>query len=98
MRIAYFHTNTILSGWSNWAAARVMRRLGHEVLDAPIPTDARGAVLREVSSAEVAAIKRTLPTLGQLRECDVVFVSGPEYVAAWIATVYGQGPWTKLPG
>lgn len=95
MRLAYFHTNTVLSSWSIWGAANVLRRMGHEVFDAPIPTDARGVVVRQVTPPELARIARQLPSLTDLAACDRIIVQGPEYVSPWLRTLYDD-QWYKL--
>jgi glycosyltransferase involved in cell wall biosynthesis len=95
MQLAYFHTNTILSSWTIWGAATVLRRMGHDVLDAPIPTNAFGQVIRNMSSDEFNGYARHLPTLDDLRACDRIIVMGPEYIAPWLVTLYGEN-WRTL--
>jgi hypothetical protein len=95
VKLAYFHTNTVLSSWTFWGAATVMRRMGHEVLDAPIPTNAHGAVIKNMTRDEFAEHARKLPTVNDLSGCDKIIVVGPEYVAPWITTLYGER-WRQL--
>ncbi len=96
MRIAYFHTGTIYTSWSIFSLASVLRSLGHEVLDASIPTDARGAVVQQMGTAEYKRVLSTLPTLQDLQDCDLILVAGPEYMAVWLNTLYGIPQWRKL--
>src|ERR1017187_3093076 len=84
MKIAYFHTGTILTSWSIFSLASTMRALGHEVLDASIPTGANGVVLRQVRPTQLQQVRAELPTLHDLEGCDVILVAGPEYVATWL--------------
>jgi hypothetical protein len=97
MKIAYFHTGTILTSWSIFSLASTMRALGHEVLDASIPTGANGVVLRQVRPTQLQQVRAELPTLHDLEGCDVILVAGPEYVATWLNTLYGIDQWCKLP-
>jgi glycosyltransferase involved in cell wall biosynthesis len=96
MRIAYFHTGTILTSWSLFSLAITLRSLGHEVLDGTIPTDAQGTVSHQLGRAEYQRILATLPSLQDLQSCDLVLVAGPEYIAVWLNTLYGKQPWRNL--
>jgi hypothetical protein len=91
MKIAYFHTNTIRSSWTFWAGARSMRRLGHEVLDVAVPTDALGRVI-PVDSCRVGWD----PSEDELRTCDRIIVAGPEYLRGVLSAIYGEA-WCSLP-
>ena len=91
MKIAYFHTNTIRSSWTLWAAARTMRRLGHEVLDCAVPTDHNGRVIPRAIGFKPAGF----PTLAELRTCDRVIVCASEYCDLWLREFYGPG-WFHL--
>ena len=95
MRIAYFHTGTILTSWHFYSLAATMRSLGHEVLDASIPTDRNGAVVHQLGRAEYQRVVAELPTLQDLQNCDVIMVAGPEYVIVWLNTLYGNA-WRNL--
>ena len=96
MRIAYFHTGTVLSSWSLFSLAHTLRSLGHEVLDGTIPTNANGAVLHQLGRTEYERFIAGMPSLERLQECDVVLVAGPEYVAVWLNTLYGKNNWCNL--
>jgi glycosyltransferase involved in cell wall biosynthesis len=96
MRIAYFHTGTVLSSWTIFSMANTLRSMGHEVLEGTIPTNAHGAVLQQVGRAEYQRILAKMPTLEGLESCDVILVAGPEYVALWLNSLYGKEQWCKL--
>jgi len=98
MRIAYFHTNTILSSWTNFSLAHTLRSMGHEVLDGAIPTNHHGAVIHQLGRAEYQRVMAGIPTLENLQECDLILVGGPEYVAVWLNTLYGKANWCRLKG
>jgi glycosyltransferase involved in cell wall biosynthesis len=96
MRIAYFHTGTVLSSWSIFSMAATLRSMGHEVLEGTIPTNGHGAVVQQVGRADYERILATMPTLEDLQSCEVILVAGPEYVAVWLNTLYGKEQWCKL--
>ncbi|MFZ3264086.1 MAG: glycosyltransferase [Terriglobales bacterium] len=96
MRIAYFHTGTVLSSWSIFSMAASLRSIGHEVLEGTIPTNGHGAVLQQVGREDYQRILAKMPTLEDLQSCDVILVAGPEYVAVWLNTLYGKEQWCKL--
>lgn len=94
MRLAYFHTDTMLSSWTNWAGPRILGAMGYEVLDAPIPTDRAGKVILAITPDEFAAYRARLPSIDALATCDVVIVMGIEYVRPWIEGLYPE--WASL--
>lgn len=96
MRLAVFHTATILSSWTVLTASDEFRRMGHEVLEGSIPVDANGAVLNNVSREQFAAVRAAMPTAEQLDACDLVLVFGPEYVGRWLNSLYGIDRWRRL--
>ncbi len=96
MRIAVFHTATILSSWTVLTIPDEIRRMGHEVFDASIPVDANGAVLNSLSPRQFERYRSTMPTLAQLDSCDVVLVFGPEYVGRWLNSLYTESGWRNL--
>ncbi len=96
MRVAYFHTGTILSSWSIYSMASTLRSMGHEVFEGTIPTNHHGAVLQNVGRTDYERILATMPTIEDLESCDVILVAGPEYVAIWLNTLYGKDKWCKL--
>ncbi|MGB9493005.1 MAG: glycosyltransferase [Terriglobales bacterium] len=96
MRVAYFHTGTVLSSWSIFSMANTLRSLGHEVLEGTIPTNFNGAVMQRVGRGDFERFKAKMPTLDELEGCDVILVAGPEYVAMWLNTLYSKDVWCKL--
>lgn len=96
MRIAYFHTGTILSSWSIFSIGDTLRSMGHEVLEGTIPTNSHGAVVNNVGRGDYERICAKMPTLEGLESCDVILVAGPEYVAVWLNTLYGKAQWCDL--
>jgi len=96
MRVAYFHTGTILSSWSIFSIGATLRSLGHEVLEGTIPTNFHGAVVNNLGRGDFERIRAKMPTLADLESCDTILVAGPEYVAVWLNTLYGKDQWCKL--
>jgi hypothetical protein len=96
MKIAYFHTGTILSSWSLFSMGETLRSMGHEVMEGTIPTNSHGAVVNQVGRQDYERIRAKMPTLEGLESCDVILVAGPEYVAVWLNTLYGKDNWCKL--
>jgi hypothetical protein len=96
MNILYFHTNTILSSWTIWNGASIIRSLGHTVLDAAIPTDIQGRVITQITRRQFERFKNQLPKLGDLETCDCVVVVGPEYIEHWLVELYGKS-WHQVP-
>ncbi len=96
MRIARFNTGTIFSSWSNLAVASTLRAMGHEVFEGVVPTYDGGAVMHQLSPHQYRRTVAAMPTLEQLQDCDVIIVSGPEYLAAWLHTLYGKEAWRRL--
>jgi len=95
MKLAYFHTNTILSSWNFWGAAHTLRRMSHEVLDAAIPTNEHGAVILTVTGEQFENFRAIFPSLDYLNQCDRIVVAGPEYVSPWLGSLYGAD-WQRL--
>ena len=96
MRLAYFHTGTVLSSWSLFSMGNTLRSMGHEVLEGTIPTNAQGAVVQQLNHVEYERVRAKMPTLEGLESCEAILVAGPEYVATWLNTLYGQQQWCKL--
>ncbi len=96
MRIAYFHTGTILSSWSIFSIGATLRSMGHDVLEGTIPTNFHGAVVNNVGRGDYERIRAKMPTLEGLESCDAILVAGPEYVGVWLNTLYGKDQWCKL--
>ena len=96
MRVAYFHTGTILSSWSIYSIGATLRSMGHEVFEGTIPTNFHGAVVNNLGRGDFDRIRAKMPTLQELESCDAILVAGPEYVAVWLNTLYGKEQWCKL--
>lgn len=96
MRIAIFHTATILSSWAVLTVPDEFRRMGHEVLEGSIPVDASGAVLNSLTARQFEGYRAAMPTVAQLDSCDLVLVYGPEYVGRWLNSLYGENGWRNL--
>jgi glycosyltransferase involved in cell wall biosynthesis len=96
MRIARFNTGTIYSSWTNLAVAGTLRSLGHEVIEGVIPTSDTGAVQHQLSPHRYIQAMAAMPTLAQLESCDLILVSGPEYISVWMHTLYGKEAWSQL--
>jgi glycosyltransferase involved in cell wall biosynthesis len=96
MRLAHFHTNTILSSWSTLAIPETLRRMGNEVLEGAIPTNQQGAVIHQLGRREFQQAVARMPKWEDLQKCDAILVSGPEYVLVWLNTLYGKEKWCSL--
>ncbi len=70
--------------------------MGHEVFEGLIPTNDHGAVMHQLAPLHYRRAIASMPTLEQLESCDVILVSGPDYVAAWLHALYGKEAWCKL--
>ncbi len=96
MRIAYFHTGTILSSWSIYSMGATLRSMGHEVLEGTIPTNYHGAVVQQCRSRRLRTHPEENAHPHGSQNCDAILVAGPEYVAVWLNTLYGKDQWCKL--
>ena len=96
MRIAVFHTATILSSWTVLTIPDELRGMGHEVFDGSIPVDGNGAVLNTLTPQQFEGYRAAMPSLAQLDSCDLVLVYGPEYVGRWLNSLYGLEGWRNL--
>jgi glycosyltransferase involved in cell wall biosynthesis len=96
MRIARFNTGTILSSWSYLAVAATLRSLGHEVIEGVVPTNDFGAVMYQLTPHQYRRAVAGMPTIEQLKSCDVILVSGPDFVSAWLQQLYGKEEWLRL--
>jgi glycosyltransferase involved in cell wall biosynthesis len=96
MKIAHFHTNTILSSWTNLAVLDAFKELGHETYRGAIPVNQHGAVLTKVSSQQFQEVKTACPTFEELQDCDFILISGPEYLSHWLDSLYTKKKWMTL--
>src|SRR6185369_3397486 len=90
MRIAWLHTDTIYSSWSMLAMGKVMRQLGHEVIEFAAPCDYWGRPRTEFRPIEY---KRLMASLPKASNYDMVLVVGPEYIPHWLNLM----DWHKCP-
>jgi len=97
MRIAFFNHWTIRSSWSNLQFPNTLRSLGHEVIDGVIPINEYGQVMYTLGPHKYKKVMAGMPTLEQLRSCDVIFASAPEFYEPWLMMLYKAEDWRKLP-
>lgn len=84
MRIAAFYSDNPFAGWVQTEGfVDVLKRMGHEVVGIPVPC--RG---RPISKADTERINKPID------DCELVIVSGPEWLTKWIRTFYKD--WDKL--
>lgn len=86
MRIAAFFSDSPFASWAQSRGfAAVLRRLGHEVVDIPVPPGQR------VTASQVARINKPID------DCELILVSGPEHLRDWINQFYPQWNTLKAP-
>lgn len=91
MKVACFYPGWMPSAWScSYGIPRTLARMGHEVVDAPLPMD---EIRREEAACEIEKrrpkLRRgNLPKSEVLRDCDLIIVSGPEHIGAYIDSLY----------
>jgi glycosyl transferase family 1 len=87
VKIAAFFSDSPFASWTQSRGfAAVLQRMGHEVVDVPIPAGYK----------EMRQIKRTLVERVNkpIDGCELIIVSGPEHLQRWIQQFYPQ--WAKL--
>lgn len=83
MRIACFYSDNLWAGWvQNRGFPEIVRRMGHEIVDIPIPPT------KQVTRAQVEKINKPID------DCDIALISGPEHLKLWITQFY---PDLKIP-
>lgn len=86
MKIATFYSDSPFASWAQSRGfAAVLRRMGHEVVDIPIPPTQR------VTVSQVARINKPI------EDCELILVSGPEHLRDWINQFYPQWNTLKAP-
>lgn len=91
MKIAVFMSNNPTSGWNmGWGIVNTMRRMKHEVLCIPMPTE------REAPQEMVDYVKKNAVPIEELAKQDAILVSGPEHIGPWIDICYGKQPWKEI--
>lgn len=87
-RIAIFTIKNVYAGWySAGAYAEALRRMGHKVLECPLPGN-------QVQNLD--EVKNTVPAISELNRCDLVMSLMHEYVQPWLAAIYGLNEWKRL--
>jgi hypothetical protein len=83
LKIAAFFSDSPFASWGQSRGfATVLRRMGHEVVDIPVPPGQR------VTASQVARINKPID------DCELILVSGPEHLRDWINQFYPH--WNKL--
>lgn len=86
MKIAAFYSDSPFAGWVQCEGfVAVLRRMGHEVV--PIPVPATAQVTKEIADRVNKPIE----------DCDLVIVSGPEWLRKWIQHFYPAWDKLKMP-
>jgi hypothetical protein len=84
MKIALFYPRNIYASWYALGGyVEALTRMGHEVLDAPVP----GNVI-------VPGVQH--PTIDALNSCDAILSMYHEYMQPWLEAFYGLETWSKL--
>jgi hypothetical protein len=88
MKVALFTPHNFLaSNYALFSYRETLERMGHTVLDCAFP----GNLVQDVEN-----VRKKMPSIGELNQCDVVLSTFHEYVQPWIAQVYGFEAWSKL--
>ena len=83
MKIAAFYSDSPFAGWVQAEGfVDVLKRMGHDVVAIPVPPT------NQVTRAQVERINKPID------DCDLIIVSGPEWLKKWIRTFYKD--WDKL--
>lgn len=83
MKIAAFYSDSPFASWGQSRGfSAVLRRMGHTVVDIPIPPT------KQVTRSQVETINKPID------DCELILVSGPEHLKDWINQFYPQ--WNKL--
>lgn len=86
MKIAAFYSDSPFAGWVQCEGfVDVLKRMGHEVVAIPVPPT------NKVTKAQVERINKPID------DCEMVIVSGPEWLKTWIKTFYPQWSSLKMP-
>lgn len=83
MKIAAFYSDSPFAGWVQCEGfVDVLKRMGHEVVAIPVPPT------NQVTQAMADKVNKPID------DCDMVIVSGPEWLRKWIQAFYPN--WDKL--
>ena len=89
MKVGMFYSDSPYASWSqSQGFGDVLRRMGCEVVEVPIPPGNK--FTRKV-------VDRVNVSRQALESCDVIIVSGPEHVKAWIRQFYPYWRELKVP-
>lgn len=94
MKLAIFHTNTIRGSWTSLVIPKLLEGLGHQVIDAPIPTDPLGRVVN-LTKSNFIRYKEQFPLFEELVGCDAILCFAIEYYLPWLKALYGDS-WFDL--
>src|SRR6266404_3134646 len=87
MKIAAFYSDSVFASWTQARGfAAVLKRMGHEVVEIPIPPG-----VKKITRSEVNGINKPID------DCELVIVSGPEHLKDWINQFYPQWEALKMP-
>jgi Glycosyl transferases group 1 len=90
LKIAVFFPDAPRTGWSSaWGIPRTLKRMGHEVISGGIPVD--------IGNPNAQQLQKLQPTLEQLKQQDLILVSGTEHIAPWLDALYQRYEWKQLP-
>lgn len=96
-RIACFYPGWMPSAWScSYGIPRTLKRMGHEVVDAPLPMDdiRREEAASEAEKRRPRLRRGDLPKSEALRDCDLIIVSGTEHIGPYIDSLYPD--WSEI--
>jgi len=86
MKIAAFYSDSPFAGWVQCQGfAEILERMGHEVIAIPVPAT------YQVTQAQVDKINKPID------DCELILVSGPEWLRPWIQRFYPQWNTLKMP-
>jgi glycosyltransferase involved in cell wall biosynthesis len=83
MKIAAFYSDSPFAGWVQAEGfADVLKRIGHEVMSIAVPP------INQITQAMADKVNKPID------DCDMVIVSGPEWLRKWIQAFYPN--WSKM--
>lgn len=87
MKIAAFFSDNPFAGWiQTHGFAEVLERMGHEVVSIAVP-----ARVSSITQAQADRINKPID------DCELILVSGPEWLSKWIETFYPEWAGLKVP-
>src|SRR5882724_9785819 len=83
MKIAAFYSDSPFAGWvQSEGFVDVLKRMGHEVVGIGVPP------VTQITKEAAAKVNKPID------DCDLIIVSGPEWLRKWILAFYSD--WAKL--